>query len=278
MIGVFMNADGSSDPYYLKLTTPEKSNLILGTSKAAQGIQPQVLQSTLGKDFYNYSFSFFASPYGKVYLESVKNKINKEDHNQSFILTVGSWSLSSQKHVKNDTLKFREESSFLQDITNVTQKPNYSYLLKHAEGSYYKILIKDSPAFLHDDGWLEVSLNNNPEQVARRTEHTINGYRKKVENYEYSPARNNYLLETISYLKNYGAVYLVRLPIHEDIQKLENQLIPDFEQTIKTAIETSDGYLDLSPDHSIHTYTDGMHLDKESSKNVSLKIANWIKS
>ena len=277
MIGVFMNADGSSDPYYLKLTTPEKSNLILGTSKAAQGIQPQVLQSILGKGFYNYSFSFYASPYGKVYLESIKNKINKDDRNQTFLLTVDTWSLSSQKSTNNETIKFREESSFLKDITNVTQNPNLKYLLKHADGSYYKILMKDTTAFLNSDGWLEVSLNNNAEQVSRRTNHTISGYLKKVENYEYSEARNSYLVETINYLKEYGSVYLVRLPVHARVQEIENQLIPNFNARINYAIELSDGYLDMSSENALYTYTDGIHLDKKSSEKVSLKIANWIK-
>ena len=277
MIGVFMNADGSSDPYYLKLTTPEKSNLILGTSKAAQGIQPQVLQSILDIDFYNYSFSFFASPYGRVYLESIKNKINKNGRNQTFVLTVDSWSLSSQKSIKNDTTKFREESSFLKDITNVTQNPNLKYLLKHADGSYYKILMKDATAFLNDDGWLEVSLNNNVDQVSRRTNHTISSYLKKAKNYEYSEVRNNYLVETIYYLKEYGSVYLVRLPIHPKVQEIENQLIPNFNDQINFAIEVSDGYLDLTNENALHTYTDGIHLDKKSSKEVSLTIASWIK-
>ena len=42
---VLTRADGSTDPFYTRFTTPRQNNLILGTSRAAQGVQPGILDS-----------------------------------------------------------------------------------------------------------------------------------------------------------------------------------------------------------------------------------------
>ena len=60
---IFSFANGSSDEFYLKLTTPKQGNLILGTSKAAQGVQPKILENTLNK---NYARPAFAVSYCKL--------------------------------------------------------------------------------------------------------------------------------------------------------------------------------------------------------------------
>ncbi len=273
---IFSKADGHADAFYLKFTKGKKSNLILGTSKAAQGLQPGILGQTVGKEFYNYAFALYASPYGKAYLENIKNKLNKLDTNQVFILTVDSWSLSSTTTDPNDSLNFRENKSYMSGITNPTQKINYSYLLNYFDESYYKILTKNSIAILRDDGWLEVTLPNDLPSRKRRTSFTISGYQDKVDSYHFSTLRYQYLLKTITSLKNYGTVYLVRLPVHPTLMAIENQLMPNFNTGIQTAIDWSDGYLDLSPDNAAFQYTDGVHLTKASGKTVSEKIGSWI--
>ena len=42
ILAVFYVADGYADSFYLKISSSKQKNLILGTSKAAQGVQPQV--------------------------------------------------------------------------------------------------------------------------------------------------------------------------------------------------------------------------------------------
>ena len=36
--------NGYTDPFYLRFTTPKNNNLIIGTSRAAQGIQPEIIR------------------------------------------------------------------------------------------------------------------------------------------------------------------------------------------------------------------------------------------
>jgi len=54
---ILSKADGNADAFYSKFTSTKKTNLILGTSKAAQGLQPQILTKTAKKEFYNYAFA-----------------------------------------------------------------------------------------------------------------------------------------------------------------------------------------------------------------------------
>ena len=274
---IFSFANGSSDEFYLKLTTPKQGNLILGTSKAAQGVQPKILEYTLNKKFYNYSFSLLTSPYGKTYLTSLKNKLDTSKKDNIFILTVDPWGICSSAKNPNDSLQFPENKSFLYSVRNVNRNPNYKYLIHHFQGNYYKLIINKSPALLNADGWLEVNLNNDKQEVERRTKFTVDDYREKIVNYKYSDIRFKYLIKTINYLSAYGKVYLVRLPVHPDLMKVENTLMPDFDAVIQKAIELSDGYLDFSASNSSYNYTDGVHLDKESGEKMSLALGNWIK-
>ena len=70
---IFIQVDGNTDPYYKRFTTPTNNSLILGVSKAAQGLQPQVFNNILNrKDLFNYSFTISSSPYGKLYLKYKK--------------------------------------------------------------------------------------------------------------------------------------------------------------------------------------------------------------
>jgi hypothetical protein len=63
----FLSADGYSDSFYPKFTTPKQNNLILDTSKVAQGLNPYVINKILDIEMYNYSFSISSSPYGIKY-------------------------------------------------------------------------------------------------------------------------------------------------------------------------------------------------------------------
>lgn len=81
-------AGGNTDTFYRRFTSPKQSNLILGNSRAAQGIQPTYLKSLNGENFYNFSFTIFDSPYGETYLKAVQEKIKPDTKSGNFIITV----------------------------------------------------------------------------------------------------------------------------------------------------------------------------------------------
>jgi hypothetical protein len=59
--------------------------------------------------------------------------------------------------------------------------------------------------------------------------------------------------------------------------EIENQFLPQFNEIISEAVVASDGYLDMTNENDAYLYTDGNHMWKESGKQASRKLAEWIK-
>jgi hypothetical protein len=273
-----MGADGYSDPYYLRFTSPKQSSFIIGTSKAAQGLNPSVINKILHKNIYNYSFDRSKSPFGPAYLESIKRKLSKEKKDGVFIVTVDCWSIYCRDKDPNDISNFGENNSCVGEMENVNQNPNFQYLTQYMSGNYYRIIFKPSTAQLHENGWLEVLLDMDSKSVARRTESTLVEYKDLLSLSRFSQVRLDYLVETVDYLKQYGHVYLVRLPVSPKLMEIENQLSPNFNKFMQLPAGKSSGFLDLTSKNKRFRYTDGVHLSKRSGKLVSEEIARWIKN
>lgn len=235
------------------------------------------MNDILKSDLYNYSFDISKSPYGPKYLESIKHKLSPQSRRGIFILTIDCWSVSTRDCAPNDAENFIENNSAVGAIKSVHTNPNFDYLLNHFSGSYYKILSKSPEAFLHDDGWLEVTLNDDAQAVKRRTQSTLLNYEQYLKVYQFSSLRFDYLLKTIEFLKQHGKVYLVRMPVSEQLMKIEEKYAPHFSERIKMIEPQTNGFLDLTPFNQYYSYTDGVHLQNASAYMVSEKIAFWIK-
>ena len=131
---------------------------------------------------------------------------------------------------------------------------------------------------LYNDGWLEIAgVNMESAVVAKRIQEKVETYMTiHLPDSKFSSLRLGYLLKTIDYLKSYGDVYLVRLPVHKDIMTIDELLIPNFDYVVRSAIAKANGYLDLTDSNDSYIYTDGNHLDSKSGTEVSIIIAEWI--
>ena len=283
-IGVFaflLLADGYTDSHYLRFTTPKQTSLIIGGSRAAQGIKPEVLNKILGRtDIFNYSFTVAHSRYGPNYFDIIKRKLDTKSKNGVFIVTVDPWSISSLKSELEDTTKF-QELTLETAIKFVNVYPNLFYLLntKFQSRPYINIIRnKNSSTLVHNDGWLEVTVPMDNKSINERLARKIESYKKdNLHNYKYSGIRFSYLVKTINYLKNYGEVYLVRLPIHPLMMEIENQLMPDFDGEIdKIRRGTNTEYYDMTSLNANCVFVDGNHLYKSSANEVSTIIGEWI--
>lgn len=278
---ILSQADGRSDAFYLKFTTKQQTNLIIGTSRAAQGLQPQIFDNILEREkpFFNYAFTLAQSPFGPVYFNSIKKKLDTTQKEGIFILTVDPWTICSEIENPNDSASFREANLALANTSNVNRKPNWGYLYHNFGGKYHQILFPiNSKMYLHEDGWLELNLRTDTATINKRTLDKIKHYTvETLPKYKFSTLRLQYLIKTIQYLNSYGDVFLVRIPVSEAMMEIENKLMPNFDSKIKEAILLSKNYLDLTKENSNFTYTDGNHLYKKSGEVVSKKIANWIK-
>ncbi|GAB5398881.1 MAG: hypothetical protein Aureis2KO_04660 [Aureisphaera sp.] len=275
---LFSQADGHTDPFYLRFTSAEQQSLILGTSRAAQGIRPDVLNRQFPEaNFYNYSFTIAHSPYGPTYFESIQKKLDPDTRNGVFILSVDPWSISSKAQDPNNEEDFFENERALANTPWVSQKPNIPYLLQNFDGSYYELLEEKTEMFLHDDGWLEVTVKMLPRIVRSRVRRKVKSYNKHAEDYQFSQVRLDYLNKIISYLQERGEVYLVRLPVSREVMDIEERFMDDFNRKMKKLAQQGEiPYLDLTSENHIHHYTDGNHLYKESATEVSEQIGYWI--
>jgi hypothetical protein len=277
---IFCLADGYIDPFYIRFTSPQQRSLILGTSRAAQGIQPSVLNKVLNRtDFFNYAFTLNSSPYGSEYLKSIMKKLDHTTKNGIFILTIDPWSICANAPNPNDTTKFVELSAGLAKTKFVNLNPNIYYLLYGYEGSYINLIKrKNKTIFLHNDGWLEVNVGMDPAAVRARSKAKIAGYRKDyLSTFKYSQVRFNSFKKTLLTLKKYGTVYVVRLPVDPSMMQLEDLLMKDFNDKVTSLSQQSGvSYLNMTNMNSKFNYTDGNHLYKKSGAQVTKLIAEWI--
>lgn len=275
LIIIFIQADGTTDPYYLRFTSDKQSSLIIGTSRSAQGIIPDEVEKEVSESFFNYSFTVASSPYGPTYLNSIKRKLNTNQKG-IFIVTVDPWSLSVNN--KSNSI-ITENDRMLEKMNLVNVNPNFEYLLKCYSQKYYKIFSKknSSTMLLHKNGWLEINVPMDEESIKKRTDIKIESYNQYLTSKTFSEERYNYLKSTINFLNQHGKVYLVRLPIDNKMMSIENKFMPNFNLKIFDLQPITSGYLDLTRYNSNFTYTDGNHLHKNSSKIVSKMIGEWIK-
>jgi hypothetical protein len=283
LYGVFLLENGTADPFYQRFTTPKQEALILGNSKAAQGIIPSILNEELkgfydGK-LYNYSFTVYDSPYGPAYLESIKKKLANSESKNCFILTVDPWSIASDINDPNNPDKFEENKRFISSIKNVNVKPNLNYLLNCFDLAFIEIIIfsyKNRHFSLEKDGWFKV--NGDKNNYKKNKEKKVLFYEAYLQKYSHSEIRLNYLKKTIQILKSRGDVFLVRMPIHQDLLALDNRLNPIFTQIINDlSYEFSIPYFDFMEFNCNYEFKDGIHLTIESAIELSLELADKIK-
>lgn len=290
-------ADGSTDNFYLRFTSSKQNSLIIGTSRSAQGIHPNILDSVLNlgdiNSIYNYSFSINNSSYGKEYYSAIKNKINESGGNGLFIITVDPWAISSDTTLHNNEIDIE---SIFHSIKHYNSCPNYEYLIKNYKKGWGNILLKriesnilfrnrhsfgkinGSFTYLREDGLLKVYTSMDSVYVRKNIQKKISHYNRSMSKNKFSEFRFSYLRKTIQLLKNHGEVYLVRMPIHASLLKIENSFDPQFdERMVNLANSTHLKYLNFIDDSFQYSYTDGNHLYIKDANKYSIRLAEIIK-
>ncbi|MBN2663209.1 MAG: hypothetical protein JXR68_06130 [Bacteroidales bacterium] len=269
-------ANGKADSYYLRFTTKKQSSLILGSSRAAQGIIPSVFNNSnfyFSKNIYNFSFTVNDSRYGKIYLDAIKKKIDTTQTNGLFILEVNPLSISTGlQNIDDNPDFFRENNNFLHCLKNMSSNPNFEYLYKFMPSPYARMVIYNilSKFEIKSDGWLEISIPMDSATCEFRKKIKFNKYLDYFSSNMFSQNRLNSLDVTIKYLMKYGKVVLVRLPVDTIMLKMEDTYMPTFnEKMIDISKINNVQYLDLTPMSKDVLTTDGNHLWKESAKLVS---------
>jgi hypothetical protein len=274
--------NGKNGDTYTKLTGKREHSLIIGTSRAAQGLVPEIIESELDGSYrfplVNFSFNMSYSPFGNVYLNTIKKKIDTSSTNGLFIVTVDPWSIRGTKDCPVPDSCFFEENLTLNKVDNICSNPNYEYLLKCYRFGWGKLILDQvsSPLLLHRNGWLEVNAPMDSSSVHFRHSQNLILFKKKVSYYMQSQSRIKSLKKTINYLKNYGKVVLVRIPVHKNLKVLENLISPNFDVDMnKIAADYGIVYFPFNKTEE-YQFTDGNHLYKESAIDFSRNLAKKI--
>lgn len=268
---------GRVDAFYGRFTGAPAGSLVLGTSRAAQGVQPAVLAARLGGRYagplLNYAFTLTHSPYGPAYLRSIERKLRPAAKNGLFVVAVDPWSLS----LAGPEGVFPEDQSFIGQLRQVSQNPNWAYLARYQTKPLYRLLLDYAAAErLHPDGWLEVRIGTDSAQVAARTAQKLRDYRRLAATEHPSAGRLRALRQTIEFLKPHGRVCLVRLPVGPGLLQLEQAYQPGFDQLMRqTAADLSVPYLDYSA--RPYATTDGNHLQRAASTAFSQRLAEDLR-
>ncbi|MBP6392409.1 MAG: hypothetical protein KA352_16065 [Flavobacteriales bacterium] len=277
-------ADGRTDDYYLRFTGDRRPSLILGTSRAAQGLRPAVIApllqgSGVQTPLFNFAFTIAHSPYGPTYAHAVEAKLRKDDDDGLFLVTVDPWSLSNQVDKQGHMGPMREVGRKLVEQWTYTGTPNYEYLLRHMRAGWGSLIAgplhdPDTLGFLHDDGWLEIRARVDSATVRERTARKVRHYAVQVlPRNRPSDERIASLEQIVDLLQPHGTVYLIRLPVCNAIAELENELWPTFNERMqKLADNHGIQYWDFLPERDRYTYTDGNHLDTVSSRAFSTAV------
>ncbi|MFC3160358.1 hypothetical protein [Chryseobacterium arachidis] len=277
-------ADGNTDDNYMHFAVEKPHNIILGDSRGSQAVQPRILQGKLQQKFDNFALNVVQSPYGPVYLEALKRKLNPDTKNGIFILTVDPWNLSVSKTYTDVSKDLPErKNSPLGNMCSYDRSPNYEYLLKNYSRSWFKIFTEREKAgrsntYLHKDGWMEVNVNMEKDSVEKRELSKLEFYRDDIaKTQNISSKRLTAFEDIIKFLKSKGTVYIVRIPGSERTMLIENSYAPDFNERMKSISRRhSVQYFDFSPKAKDYIYTDGNHMYKESGKVFTAQIADSI--
>lgn len=273
---------GYIDSFYDKFTTPKQFSLIIGDSRAKNGILPAALDSCFKNTkykipTYNFSFTVMQSIYGPSYLESIKRKLNSESINQLFILQVSPWILANR-----DPLSKNESDANLIDVPphnmqNMTSNPNIEYLIKNFEYFNFKGIFRKH-SFLSKDGHSEYNKLPKNQIIFQEWKKTqLKMFQKWEKEWTTSEYRISWLENTIEYLQQYGTVYVLRMPFDEEYLEIENRFWPGFDSEMKKiSKEKKINYLNYSKQSDWSTF-DGHHLDIFGAKSFSITLSNDIK-
>ena len=266
---------GFSDFAYKRVVSKEDGSLIVGTSRAAQALQPAIMNPILSEfnylPVYNFAFTITDSPFGEVYFSAISKKLDSYLTTSSarlFVVCVDPFSLSSIEEL--DEKGLRDEKGILSGIPGFS-KPNYYYLVKNFKPKEWAEM--RTYECLHDDGWLEILVDSTT--IGRNKQERLALYR----NYTVCPSQERiaWLVRTIEFLRDKGVVFLCRLSTCSEMNEIEDGIWPGFDIDMKAVADRFDiKYISFFNDFDKYRTIDGNHIYREDGKLISMALCDSI--
>src|SRR5690606_31155919 len=158
-------SEGHVDMNYPKFTQ-EAGSLIIGLSRADQGIDPEILESHFLSPGFNGPLINFASNqsyFGETYLNAIKKKLNADPGKRIFIVAVSPGSFSGPVGFGAKGIETMDKNTPIGKTKDFTSNPNYSYIMNCYGNGLYTALINErgwENLTSHANGWNEISLES----------------------------------------------------------------------------------------------------------------------
>lgn len=257
--------------------THRAEHLVLGVSRAKVGVVPQIVKKTLGLEgqVLNLAFTTPESPYTRDYFKLVRRKLSRTTNNSGlFLLSVNPGNLGQSPFGG-------QAGQAIYDLHIVNMNPNVEYLFRNInmDQSLLFDLINPHPDSLiafrpHPDGWGErLKRSDTPEAEV------IQKLSEMLTRRTFSKERQQVLRELITYLKKYGDVVLVRLPVAPEVYAMERIWNTDFDPTMeKYALEDGVFYLNYIDRGDAYEFSDPQHLLNTGAQAFSKDLAADLKA
>ncbi|MCB0373552.1 MAG: hypothetical protein KDD31_11120 [Muricauda sp.] len=276
-------SEGYVDMYYPKFTQ-KAGSLVIGLSRADEGIDPETILNNLPEksDQSLVNFASNQNYYGKVYMDAIKEKLDDSAENRFFILSISPGSFTAPKGFGTKGIEAMDTKTPIGKTFDFTSNPNYSYIMNcYGSGLYNAFLDVDSADNLtsHDNGWNEISLKSNTFTITKDLmfdwkRQNLAYFERRLPKEEVKTYRLEWFGKTIEYLKNKGTVFLVRMPADEEIVSFENEHLPTFNAMVDSVAKVYKvPYLDYSESRPGFGTYDGSHLYSETAKEFSTILA-----
>ena len=262
-----------------RLLPVEANHFIFGTSRAAQGVDPNQFRKTMsGANSYNFSFNLSDSPWSAEYCELIKSKLEESVNrklNSEFIFFVDHWSLASEG--SNSVFHRNIPSSSRNQLKYYWYGTNPLQVLAGSEvGDLGGMIIGVTqracgiqPTFFEchcterSRGWLP-NIGRNPSFTGKINEYQRNASRYDSTSYERNLQSLRELILDIRSNFPKAKIHLVRPPVCNGIQAVEDSLHPSLEHLIRPLIQYSDTYIDFSKALEDTSFVDGNHINASS--------------
>lgn len=231
------------DAFYYRFTTPKSHSLVIGGSRAAQGIKPEVINKLICSDenkIINHAFALGPSSIGPNYLRELTKKIDKSSDKGLFIISLVPWLLTIDSSEVDDSTRFYEveKKLFVGNLKSSSSNPNFEYLTDHWVNKFepFVRMFKYATGYegisvLHADGWLEVTTDMDSIENQKRIKRSTEEYLTKKQ--KFSHIRFEYLEKIIRYCDTYGDVVIIRMPVTKGMAEIENTKFPEFDKMIQ---------------------------------------------
>lgn len=268
-------ADGKFDENYNKFTMEPKGSIIIGSSRATHGLNPEFI---LKNRISNFAFDAFSSPFCKEYNNAIYSFLGDSLKAKGVaVIDVNPWTLSVDTSLAEP---FREKDRLLNKGIAFSQSPNYGFLFNNYNHGWGKIIMdevlsSDSSKHLHETGWLEVSLDMKESAIKERKAGLLGSYQRKAKSSVVSEYRINSLLELIDSLNDYKKVFIVKLPVCPELLEIEASFFNEDSvySIIKNRLPTIN-FLELKAEEL--KWVDGHHVFKNSVELMSKRLSSKI--